>query len=63
MEVDRSVALRSVFFDFGQHIPTAASFKELNVLFQLMVDQPNIKVEISGHTDNRGSLQANQILS
>ena len=63
MEVDRSVALRSVFFDFGQHIPTAASFKELNVLFQLMVDQSNIKVEISGHTDNRGSLQANQILS
>jgi outer membrane protein OmpA-like peptidoglycan-associated protein/tetratricopeptide (TPR) repeat protein len=63
MEVDKSVALRNVFFDFGQHIPTAASFKELNVLFQLMVDQPNIKVEISGHTDNRGSLQANQIMS
>ncbi|MDR0692576.1 MAG: OmpA family protein [Prevotellaceae bacterium] len=63
MEVDKSVALRNVFFDFGQYIPTAASFKELNVLFQLMVDQPNIKVEISGHTDNRGSLRANQILS
>jgi outer membrane protein OmpA-like peptidoglycan-associated protein/tetratricopeptide (TPR) repeat protein len=63
MEVDKTVTLRNVFFDFGQYIPTAASFKELNVLFHLMVDQPNIKVEISGHTDNRGSLQANQILS
>jgi outer membrane protein OmpA-like peptidoglycan-associated protein len=63
MEVDKSVALRNVFFDFGQHIPTAASFKELNVLYQLMIDQPNIKVEISGHTDNRGSLRANQIMS
>jgi outer membrane protein OmpA-like peptidoglycan-associated protein/tetratricopeptide (TPR) repeat protein len=63
MEVDKSVALRNVFFDFGQHIPTAASFKELNVLYQLMIDQPNIKVEISGHTDNRGSLKANQIMS
>lgn len=63
MQVDKSVALRNVFFDFGQYIPTAASFKELNVLFQLMVEQPSIKVEISGHTDNRGSLQANQILS
>jgi outer membrane protein OmpA-like peptidoglycan-associated protein len=63
MEVDKSVALRNVFFDFGQHIPTAASFKELNVLFQLMVGQPNMKVEISGHTDNRGSQQSNQILS
>jgi outer membrane protein OmpA-like peptidoglycan-associated protein len=63
MEVDKSVALRNVFFDFGQYIPTAASFKELNVLYQLMIDQPNIKVEISGHTDNRGSLKSNQILS
>jgi outer membrane protein OmpA-like peptidoglycan-associated protein len=63
MEVDKSVALRNVFFDFGQHIPTAASFKELSVLYQMLVDQPNVKVEISGHTDNRGSLQANQILS
>lgn len=63
MEVDKSVALRNVFFDFGQHIPTAASFKELNVLYQMMIDQPNMKVEISGHTDNRGSLKANQIMS
>jgi outer membrane protein OmpA-like peptidoglycan-associated protein/tetratricopeptide (TPR) repeat protein len=63
MEVDKSVALRNVFFDFGQAIPTAASFKELNVLYQMMVDQPEIKVEISGHTDNRGSARANKIMS
>ena len=36
---------------------------ELDRLYKLLVDVPTIKIEISGHTDNKGSASYNQGLS
>jgi outer membrane protein OmpA-like peptidoglycan-associated protein len=63
MGVDKSVALRNIFFDYGKAILTEASIKELNMLYQMLIDKPNMKIEISGQTDNRGTEQVNKILS
>ncbi len=63
MDVDKCVALRNVFFNFGSAVPTAASTGELNFLYQMMLASPDMKVEISGHTDNRGSAEGNQLIS
>jgi outer membrane protein OmpA-like peptidoglycan-associated protein len=36
---------------------------ELDKLTRLMNDNPDLKIEIAGHTDNQGNSGANQILS
>ncbi len=63
MEANKSIILRNVFFGFGSNKPSASSNAELNRLYQLMVETPAIHIEISGHTDNRGTAEGNQILS
>ncbi len=57
------IVLRNIFFDFGKSDIRPESTMELNRLVQLMKDIPQIKVEISGHTDNIGSETSNLKLS
>ena len=45
-------------FDF-----TEEAEKSLNDLAEFMAANPNTKITVSGHTDNRGKLQYNQTLS
>ncbi len=59
---DRFV-LRNVHFDFDKYTLRPESEKELNELVQLLNDNPHVKIEILGHTDNRGSSSYNQKLS
>ncbi|MDW8274719.1 MAG: OmpA family protein, partial [Chitinophagales bacterium] len=40
-----------------------ASKTELNVVADLLLKNPTLKVEIGGHTDNTGSEENNRILS
>jgi outer membrane protein OmpA-like peptidoglycan-associated protein len=63
LEVDKTITLRNVFFDFGQATPTQASSYELNLLYRMMESQPSLVIEVSGHTDNRGAESANLHLS
>jgi len=58
-----TIVLRNIFFDFGKSELRTESTTELNRIIQLMKDIPQIKVEISGHTDNIGSETSNQKLS
>jgi outer membrane protein OmpA-like peptidoglycan-associated protein len=59
---DRFV-LRNVHFDFDKYTLRPESEKELNELVQFLNDNPQIKIELLGHTDNRGSESYNQKLS
>jgi len=59
---DRFV-LRNVHFDYDKSTLRSESEKELNLLVGFMKDNPDIKVEILGHTDDRGSATYNQKLS
>ena len=63
IEAGRSVVLKNVFFDTDKFDLKSASKTELNKLTDLLVANPDIKIEISGHTDNQGNAAANQILS
>jgi outer membrane protein OmpA-like peptidoglycan-associated protein len=55
--------LRNIFFDTGSSNLRPESYAELGVLYKLLADNPKIKIEISGHTDNVGSASLNQRLS
>ena len=63
IDIGSKVALRNVFFDIGKSEVKEDSFAELNRLVALMKDLTNLKVELSGHTDNTGSNVLNQRLS
>ena len=63
MEVGQKVVLKNIFFDYAKATLRPESYPELNRLLKLLTDYPKLKIEISGHTDNRGSRATNTKLS
>ena len=55
--------LANVFFDLGKSTLRPESNIELNKLYEFMVKNPTLKIEIGGHTDTRGDDKANLTLS
>ncbi len=63
LKVGRKIALRNIYFDTDKYEIKPESKVELSIVVRVMKENPNIRVEISGHTDNRASAQHNQVLS
>jgi len=63
IEVGQIVKLTNVFFERGQYALLEDSHHTLNRLVQFLKDNPNIIIELGGHTDNTGSSQLNTKLS
>ncbi len=63
IEVGQVVRLNNVFFDFDKWDLRGESFLELNRVVKLLNDNPAIVIEMSAHTDNRGSNEYNFKLS
>ena len=61
--IGESIVLRNVFYDYNKSTVRSESEAELDRLKELLVENPTIKVEISGHTDNVGGDTYNQELS
>ncbi|MEO0086145.1 MAG: OmpA family protein [candidate division WOR-3 bacterium] len=57
------MTLKGVYFEFGKATLRTESYPALMEAAQVMKDNPDILVEIQGHTDNIGSDAANQTLS
>lgn len=57
------IRLNNIFFDTNKYNLKEEGQKELDRLLALMAQYPEMKIEIGGHTDSRGSLVANQTLS
>lgn len=55
--------LRNIYFGFDRHTLTPESYTEIDKLYQMMVDQPTIRIEIAGHTDFIGGNSYNKQLS
>ena len=63
VEVGTKVVLDNIYFETGKAILRPESFEALEQVARFMENNPNIRLEISGHTDNTGSLRVNQRLS
>ena len=55
--------LRNTMFDFDKDVIKEAAKGPLNKVVAWLQEHPKVKVEISGHTDNKGSDKYNQDLS
>jgi outer membrane protein OmpA-like peptidoglycan-associated protein/tetratricopeptide (TPR) repeat protein len=62
-EVGTSKTLRNIFFEFGEATFTSESYEELNKMVSFMEANPQVNVEIAGHTDAIGSAAVNKKLS
>ncbi|MCB0397012.1 MAG: PD40 domain-containing protein [Flavobacteriales bacterium] len=61
--VGSKIVLKNIFFDTDKAVLRHESFAEIDRLMKLLNDVPDLKIEISGHTDNTGSATHNQTLS
>jgi len=58
-----TAVLENIFFDVDKYELKPKSITELQNVERFLNDNPNVRVEISGHTDNDGSLSYNMQLS
>ena len=63
IEVDSVIVLKNIQFEFNKSELLPQSYREIDRLFQLMKDNPAIRVKLEGHTDNIGDYDFNLGLS
>ena len=61
--ISRPVTMENIFYEFGRWEITKASEEELERLVKLLNDNPNITIELSAHTDLKGTDEFNNELS
>ena len=63
IKVGMIVVLKNIFFETDSYALKDESLAELNKLVQFLQENPHIRIEISGHTDNTGTPEYNLRLS
>lgn len=61
--ISAPVLINNIFYDFNKATLRPESKQALNQLVQLLNDNPNVTIELSSHTDYRGSEAYNEHLS
>lgn len=57
------VILENIFYETEQYQLKEESIAELDKIYQFLANNPSLRIEIGGHTDNTGSISFNQTLS
>ena len=63
LAVGAKMILKNIYFETGKATLQPESYQELNRVVEFMSDNPSVRIEISGHTDNVGSYSYNKRLS
>lgn len=63
IEVGMTVRLKNIYFDFDKTTLKEESYVELNKVVDFLKQNTKVSIEISGHTDSKGSDQYNLNLS
>lgn len=63
LSVGAKVVLKNIFFETGKATLKMESYQQLDNVISFMKENPTLTLEISGHTDNVGSITANTSLS
>lgn len=62
-QVGKSMRLDNIGFEFAKATLTPESKTELDELADMLIDYPNMRIEVEGHTDDVGSDASNMALS
>ncbi|MBB2149769.1 OmpA family protein [Pedobacter gandavensis] len=60
---DTAIVLKDVLYEFDKYDLTEDSKGKLDFLYTIMVDNPKIEIELSAHTDSKGTPEYNLDLS
>ncbi len=63
LETGAKIVLNNIFFDSNKSVLRAESNSEVDKVYTLMQKNPNLVIEVDGHTDNQGNNEANLTLS
>ena len=63
LEVNKAIKLDNIYYDLGKYAIRQDAKVALNDLIETLKDNPTITIELSSHTDSRGSTKSNQWLS
>ena len=63
IEVGTKVVLDNIYFETGKSVLTVDSYEALDQVVRFLENNESVRLEISGHTDNTGSLRINTSLS
>lgn len=63
IQVGSTIVLKNIFYDFDKATLRSESTNELERLMKLLNEMPNLKIEISSHTDSKGANEYNFKLS
>ncbi len=63
LKENQVIRLNKLIFEQGKAFITPASYSELNRLYSIMEEHPNMEIQLEGHTDYRGSKKLNMELS
>jgi peptidoglycan-associated lipoprotein len=61
--LEKAIVLENIYYDFDRAEIRPDAAEELDKLVKILKDNPNIRIELSSHTDSRGSEAYNQELS
>ena len=63
MESGAKIVIENILFNTGSAVLNPKSFPSLDKFAALMKENPKVRIEVSGHTDNTGSAATNKTLS
>jgi outer membrane protein OmpA-like peptidoglycan-associated protein len=63
IEPNATIVLKNIFFSLNEYKLKDESVVELDKIVQLMKENPTLKIQINGHTDNVGKAKDNLLLS
>ena len=61
--IDKAIVLENIYYDLDKWYIRPDAAKELDKLVAILKDNPEIKIELSSHTDSRNTAEYNLELS